>query len=118
MKLILVPLMLTLSSSMMAFAWIGHLRWEKTWSFWAALGFSWLIVLPEYILNVSATRWGKGTFTGAQMASINLCTGVLFITILSHYFLKEPFLPRHILGFCLMAFSLVLVLQPAAAAAS
>jgi uncharacterized protein (DUF486 family) len=110
MKLILVPLMLSLSASMMAFAWIGHLRWEKTWSFWVALGFSWLIVLPEYVLNVSATRWGKGVFSGAQMASIHLCAGVVFVTLVSHRFLREPIQMRQMIGFALMAVSLVLVM--------
>ncbi|HCH64011.1 MAG TPA: hypothetical protein DFR83_14490 [Deltaproteobacteria bacterium] len=74
---ITVPLMLVLSSVLMAFAWIGHLKYEHSWSFWTAMIVSWLIVLPEYLLNVSATRMGSDVYSGAQMASFNMASGVL-----------------------------------------
>ena len=48
MELYLVPLMLFISSILMAFAWLGHIKFrEKT--FIQALIFSWLLVLPEYL---------------------------------------------------------------------
>ena len=46
LKLVLVPFLIMLSATMMAFAWIGHLKWLDRWSFLTALGVSWLIVLP------------------------------------------------------------------------
>ena len=67
-----IPVLLLLSSTMMALAWLGHLRFEDTWSFWTALAVSWGLVLPEYALNTAATRWGYGVYSGAQMASIHL----------------------------------------------
>lgn len=55
-----VPLMLFASSLLMAFAWLGHIRFRNK-GFLFALAISWFVVLPEYLLNVSAIRWGFGT---------------------------------------------------------
>jgi uncharacterized protein (DUF486 family) len=65
-KVILVPLFMFLSSALMATAWLGHLRFRDQIGFWTALGASWLLVLPEYILNVAATRFGYGTFVARR----------------------------------------------------
>ena len=67
---IAVPLMLLLSSTLMAFAWLGHIRFRHK-GFWLSLLAAWLLVLPEYALNVSAIRYGSAIFTGGQMASYN-----------------------------------------------
>jgi len=104
----MVPLMLFSSSLLMAFAWLGHIKYRQK-SFFVALIFSWLLVLPEYLLNVSAIRWGIGTFEASEMAAINLCTGVICIAFVSKFFLGEKLNPRKILGFVLMAISVVLV---------
>ena len=106
---VLVPLMLITSSIMMAFAWIGHLKYSDTWSFWTALGVSWLIVLPEYLLNVSATRMGQGIYSGAQMATFNLCSGVVCVALVSRFFLNEPLTVWQLLGFGLMFVSIILI---------
>ena len=110
-----VPLMLFASSILMAFAWLGHIRFRSK-GFWVALFVSWFIVLPEYALNVSAMRLGLGVYTGgesvysaAQMAALNLCTGVLCIALVSRFFLKERLNWYQVSGFVLMAVAIVLV---------
>lgn len=108
MESYLVPLMLLASSLLMAFAWIGHIKYRKK-SFFTALIFSWLLVLPEYLLNVSAIRWGVGTFAPSEMAAINLSTGVICIALVSRLFLGEKFSTRKIFGFILMIVSVSLV---------
>lgn len=108
MELYLVPIMLFVSSILMAFAWLGHVKFKHK-SFFTALIFSWLLVLPEYLLNVSAIRWGVGTFEPSEMAAMNLCTGVICIALVSKIFLGEQLTPRKIAGFVLMAISVVLV---------
>jgi len=108
MKEFLVPLMLLASSILMAFAWLGHIKYRHK-GFFIALICSWLLVLPEYLLNVSAIRWGIGTYQPSEMAAMNLCTGVLCIAIVSKMFLGEKLNPRKIFGFVLMAVSVVLV---------
>ena len=65
MKAVLVPVYMFFSSCLMALAWLGHLRFRDRISFWTALAASWLLVLPEYILNVAATRYGYSVYTGA-----------------------------------------------------
>ena len=108
MEMYLVPLMLFASSVLMAFAWLGHIKFRKK-SFFTALIFSWLLVLPEYLLNVSAIRWGVGTFQPSEMAAMNLCTGVICIALVSKMFLGENLTYRKVFGFILMAISVVLV---------
>ena len=83
----LVPVMLVLSSAIMAFAWLGHLKYKEDLSFLAAALFAWLLVLPEYILNVSAIRWGVGTYEPSEMAAMNLSSGIIFIALISHFVL-------------------------------
>jgi uncharacterized protein (DUF486 family) len=100
--------MLFTSSILMAFAWLGHVKFRQK-SFFVALLFSWLLVLPEYLLNVSAIRWGIGTFEPSEMAAMNLCTGVVCIALVSKSFLGEKLNSRKIFGFVLMAISVVLV---------
>ena len=108
MEIYLVPFMLFISSILMAFAWIGHTKYRKK-GFLVALFLSWLLVLPEYLLNVSAIRWGVGTFQPSEMAAINLSTGVLCIALVSKFFLGEKLSKRKVLGFILMAISVILV---------
>ena len=47
MQLYIVPLMLLASSALMAFAWLGHIRF-RGYSYVAALFASWILVLPEW----------------------------------------------------------------------
>jgi uncharacterized protein (DUF486 family) len=81
MKAVMVPVFMFLSSALMALAWLGHLRFRDQIGFWTALGASWLLVLPEYVLNVAATRFGYGTYSGAQMASLHLAFGVVCVAL-------------------------------------
>ena len=105
---ILVPVMLFTSSLIMAFAWLGHIR-LRSQRFYVALLASWVMVLPEYILNVTAFRWGSTFYTGAQMAAFNMAAGVICVALVARLFLKEPIRWRQWLGFALMAFSVVLI---------
>ncbi len=103
-----VPILLLLSSVIMALAWLGHLRFQH-WRFWGALAASWFLVLPEYFLNVFATRWGHDVYTGAQMASLNLSSGVICVALVSHFVLGEELARRQLLGFGLMIVSIGLI---------
>lgn len=108
MKLVIVPLMLFLSSLIMALAWIGHIRFRHR-GFWVALFASWFLVLPEYILNVSAIRYGHGAFSGGQMAAMNLSTGVVCVALVARYFLGEHLSRRQVAGFVMMTVAVGLV---------
>lgn len=108
-KIVLVPLMLLMAGLLMSFAWIGHLRF-KSLTFLTALAMSWSIVLPEYILNVFSVRWGRGTFSGAQMAAMHLGSGVVCVVLISKLFLGETLQWSQLAGFALMGISLALIL--------
>jgi len=109
MKTVLVPAFMFLSSALMATAWLGHLRFRDQIGFWTALGASWLLVLPEYILNVAATRFGYGTYSGAQMASFHLSFGVVCVALVSRFILNERISGLQMLGFVLLAAATMLI---------
>ncbi len=50
-------LLLLASNTFMTFAWYYHVK-QKHWPLLAAIAISWLIALPEYILQVPANRIG------------------------------------------------------------
>ncbi|HEX5719095.1 MAG TPA: DMT family protein [Thermoanaerobaculia bacterium] len=109
MKSLLVPVFMLVASALMSLAWLGHLRYRDSIGFWTALAFSWLLVLPEYVLNVAATRYGYGTYSGAQMATFHLAFGVVCVALVSRFMLGEPLTPRQLVGFALLAAGTVLI---------
>lgn len=111
-KLAVVPTLLFLSSILMALAWLGHLRYREQLGYLMALGISWMIVLPEYVLNTAATRYGIGTYSGAQMASFNLVFGVVCVAFVSYLVLGENFTDSQLVGFGLLAVAIVLITHP------
>ena len=108
MERYLVPIMLFISSLLMAFAWLGHIKFKHK-GYHLALIASWLIVLPEYLLNIAAIRWGHGVFEGSEMAAMNLCSGVFCVALVARCFLGEKLSQKQILGFVLMAVGMVMV---------
>jgi uncharacterized protein (DUF486 family) len=114
LRKILIPIMLILSSAIMAFAWLGHLKYKEELSFVMAALFAWLLVLPEYILNVSAIRWGVGIYEPSEMAAMNLSSGVVFIAIVSHFVLGEELSIQKYIGFGLMFVAMFLISSPKA----
>jgi hypothetical protein len=108
-KVFLVPAMLILSSAIMAMAWLGHLHFKNEWSFWLASLLAWLFVLPEYILNISAIRWGVGTYQPSTMGAMNLSSGVVFIALVSHFYLGEELTVKKYIGFGLMIIAMILI---------
>ena len=103
--------MIFASGAFMATAWLAHLRFRAAIGFWSALAVSWAIVLPEYSLNVFATRWGYGTFSGAQMAAMHLCSGVICVALVSRFVLGESIALRQLAGLALLGIGMFLVLQ-------
>src|SRR5262245_40794469 len=114
MKQIAVPLMIVVSGAFMATAWLAHLR-IRQYGFWIALLMSWAIVLPEYLLNVGATRWGFGTFSGGQMAAMHLASGVVFVMLVSRFLLNEEIGLRQVAGFVFLLVGMLLILYRRAA---
>jgi uncharacterized protein len=108
-KAVLVPLCMLLAGALMSLAWLGHLRFRDSIGFGAALAISWLVVLPEYVLNVAATRYGYGTYSGAQMATYHLAFGVVCVALVSRFVLGEHLTSTQMVGFALLAVAIVLI---------
>jgi uncharacterized protein (DUF486 family) len=72
---------------------------------------SWAIVLPEYILNVAATRYGHDTFSGAQMGAFHLCSGVICVALVSRFILGETLRYHQVMGMVLLVCGIALVLR-------
>lgn len=105
----MVPIMLITSSAIMAMAWIGHLKYKEDLSFLVAAMLAWVLVLPEYLLNVSGIRWGVGVYQPSEMAAMNLSSGIVFIALVSHFFLGEEISTQKYMGFGLMIISMALI---------
>ncbi|MFT5052841.1 MAG: hypothetical protein ACI8QZ_004279 [Chlamydiales bacterium] len=111
LRSIVVPLMLSVASLFMAFAWLGHLRFKEL-PFLHALGLCWLLVLPEYFLNVKAIRMGHGVYSIAQMAAFRLCSGVVFVALVARFVLSEALGPWQMTGFGVMIVAMLLIAFP------
>jgi hypothetical protein len=109
MKSVLVPVCMLIAGGLMALAWLGHLRFRDSIGFGTALAISWLVVLPEYVLNVAATRYGYDTYSGAQMATFHLAFGVVCVALVSRFVLGERLTPTQLGGFALLAVAIVLI---------
>jgi uncharacterized protein (DUF486 family) len=78
-------LLLVASNTFMTYAWYYHVK-KKAWPLLLAIAVSWLIALPEYLLQVPANRLGHqnfgGPFTAAQLKiiqeAITLCVFGVF----------------------------------------
>ena len=70
--------LLVASNVFMTFAWYGHLKFKAA-PLLAVILISWGIAFFEYLLQVPANRIGHGTFTAAQLKTIQeVITLVIF----------------------------------------
>lgn len=85
-------LLLVGSNTFMTFAWYYHVK-QKAWPLLLAIGASWLIALPEYILQVPANRLGHvdhgGPFTLPQLKILQEAITLLVFTVFTIYVVKE-----------------------------
>lgn len=85
-------LLLVGSNTFMTFAWYYHVK-QKTWPLLLAIGISWLIALPEYILQVPANRLGHvdhgGPFTLPQLKILQEAITLAVFTLFTIYVAKE-----------------------------
>ncbi len=85
-------LLLVASNIFMTTAWYYHLK-KPGWGLAAAIGLSWLIALPEYMLQVPANRAGHfahgGPFTAAQLKIIQEAITLVVFTGFAWVVLKE-----------------------------
>jgi uncharacterized protein (DUF486 family) len=89
-------------------AWLWHLKYTE-WPFAQAMFICWLLVLPEYFLNIVAIRLGYRVYSGAQMAAFRLCSGVVCVALVSAWVVGETLSTRQLGGFALMIVAMALI---------
>ncbi len=95
-------LLLTVSNVFMTFAWYGHLKFKGA-PLWTVILISWGIAFVEYCFAVPANRFGHGTYSAAELKTLQeIITLTVFIAF-SWFYLGEGLRWNHLVGFGLIA---------------
>ncbi|MBS0189694.1 MAG: DMT family protein [Phycisphaerales bacterium] len=93
------------SNTFMTFAWYYHVK-QKAWPLLLAIGISWLIALPEYLLQVPANRLGHidhgGPFTLAQLKILQEAITLAVFMLFTIYIAKERIRPTDVAAMLLI----------------
>lgn len=95
-------ILLSASNVFMTFAWYGHLKYKSA-PLVAVILASWAIALIEYCLAVPANRFGHGTYTAAELKTMQEVITLLVFAGFSATYLGEPVTANHGVGFALIA---------------
>ena len=105
------PILLLLASNVfMTMAWYGHLKFKAQPLFLVIVA-SWGIAFVEYCFAVPANRFGHGTYTAAELKTIQEIVTLLVFAVFSIVYLGEPFRWQQAVGFALIAAGAVFVFQ-------
>jgi uncharacterized protein (DUF486 family) len=90
------------SNFFMTAAWYGHLRYREE-ALWKVILVSWGIAFFEYCLQVPANRLGYGTFSAAQLKTIQEIVTLVVFAVFSTFWLGEALRWNHLAAFvCLV----------------
>ncbi|ESQ93257.1 membrane protein [Asticcacaulis sp. AC460] len=95
-------LLLVASNIFMTFAWYGHLKFKME-KLWVVILVSWGIAFFEYCLMVPANRIGYGTFSAAQLKTIQEVITLVVFVLFSWLYLGEALKWQTAVGFTLIA---------------
>ncbi|MDD4904424.1 MAG: DMT family protein [Candidatus Bipolaricaulis sp.] len=93
--------LLFVSNVFMTIAWYGHLRFKSS-PLWLAILASWGIALVEYCFQVPANRMGHGTFSAAQLKTLQEVITLVVFAGFSVVYLKEPLRWNSLVAFALL----------------
>jgi hypothetical protein len=85
----------------MTLAWYGHLKF-KDQPLWIVVLVSWGIAFFEYCLAVPANRIGHGTYSAAELKTIQEVITLAVFALFSILVLKEAITINHAVGFSLI----------------
>lgn len=102
--------LLTISNIFMTIAWYGHLRFKDK-PLWIVVLVSWGIAFIEYCFMVPANRWGHGTFTAAQLKTIQEVITLVVFAGFSVIYLKEEFKWNYLVGFALIILAVFFIFK-------
>ena len=99
----IMPVVLLIASNVfMTVAWYGHLKFPHA-AMWAAVLVSWGIAFVEYWLAVPANRIGYGTYSAAELKTIQEVISLAVFTGFAVFVLGEKLTWNHGIGFGLIA---------------
>lgn len=94
--------LLVVSNVFMTFAWYGHLKFKGA-PLMTVILISWLIAFFEYCFQVPANRMGHGTFSAAQLKTIQEVITLVVFAVFSVAYLGEAIRWNHLAAFgCLI----------------
>ncbi|HZN56765.1 MAG TPA: DMT family protein [Planctomycetota bacterium] len=98
----LLPIaLLTVSNVFMNFAWYGHLKFKGS-PLWMAILASWGLAFVEYCFQVPANRIGHGTFTAAQLKTLQEVITLVVFCAINVLYLQEELRWNYLVGFALI----------------
>jgi uncharacterized protein (DUF486 family) len=107
---LLTVVLLVLSNTFMTFAWYYHVK-QPGWPLAMAIGVSWMIALPEYILQVPANRLGHvdngGLFSLPQLKVLQEAITLFVFSAFTVLVAREPLRGRDLLAFGLVFLAVV-----------
>ncbi|RJP62033.1 MAG: hypothetical protein C4541_00425 [Candidatus Auribacter fodinae] len=103
-------ILLLISNIFMTFAWYGHLKYKSA-PLAIVILVSWLIAFLEYCFQVPANRIGHGTFTTAQLKTIQEVITLVVFCGFSVLYLKEEIRWNYIVGFGFMVMAVFFVFK-------
>ncbi|MCK6536582.1 MAG: DMT family protein [Polyangiaceae bacterium] len=110
MPALLPIVLLCISNVFMTFAWYGHLKFKSA-SLFAVIVVSWGIAFIEYCFAVPANRIGHGTYSAAQLKTIQEIITLAVFAAFSALYLREPLGWRQLVGFGFVALGGFFVFQ-------
>jgi len=102
--------MLIISNAFMTTAWYWHLKFKDKPLFTVIL-ISWGIAFVEYCFAVPANRFGYGTYTAAELKTIQEAVTLTVFAVFSITYLGESFRWQQVIGFALIAAGAFFVFQ-------
>ena len=97
-----LPILLLIGSNLfMTVAWYGHLKYPGA-PMWLAVMASWSIALVEYWLAVPANRIGYGTYSAAELKTIQEVVSLTVFAGFAVLVLGEKLTWNHAVGFGLI----------------
>lgn len=102
--------MLIGSNVFMTIAWYGHLKFPSA-PMWLVVMASWSIALVEYWLAVPANRIGYGTYSAAELKTIQEVISLTVFAGFAVFVLGEKLTWNHAIGFGLIFIGAVFVFR-------
>lgn len=105
--------LLILSNIFMTLAWYGHLKFKSATLLMAIL-LSWLMALPEYMLQVPANRIGflKEGLSGYQLKIIQECITLVVFIVFAWFVLDEKPQIKHLISFIFIIGAVISTFKP------